>query len=50
MFGIMPIIATAVYSGIASLSFLLWGLLAGLGVVFMATRCPSVLSAQQATA
>ncbi len=50
MFGIMPIVATAVYSSIASLSFLLWGLLAGLGVVFMAARCPSVLSARQVTA
>jgi DHA1 family tetracycline resistance protein-like MFS transporter len=50
MFGIMPIVATAIYSGIASLSFLLWGLLAGLGFLFMLTRCPTVLRAPQPSA
>ena len=50
MFGIMPIVATAVYGGIASISFLLWGLLAGLGAVFMLTRCPGVMRAQEAAA
>jgi hypothetical protein len=50
MFGIMPIVATAVYSGLASISFLLWGMLAGLGAVFMVTRCPGVLRAQEAAA
>lgn len=43
MFGIMPIIATAMYSIIASTSFLLWGLIAGLGLAFMLARCTSVL-------
>lgn len=50
MFGIMPIIATAVYGGISSISFLLWGLIAGLGFVFMVTRCPGVLRTQQSAA
>lgn len=50
MFGIMPIVATAVYSGIASISFLLWGLVAGLGFVFMLTRCPTVLRTAQPSA
>lgn len=43
MFGIMPIIATAIYAGLMSWSFILWGILAGLGVIFLATRCQVVL-------
>ncbi|MGV6818616.1 MAG: MFS transporter [Thiotrichales bacterium] len=43
MFGIMPIIATLIYAEISSISFLLWGAVAGLGFLFMLIRCPSLL-------
>ena len=43
MFGIMPIVATAIYAGLMSWSFILWGLLAGLGVIYLATRCQIVM-------
>lgn len=50
MFGIMPILATLIYAGLQSASFLLWALLAGLGVVFLATRCQGVLKRVQRAA
>ncbi|MGB0722190.1 MAG: MFS transporter [Gammaproteobacteria bacterium] len=43
MFGIMPVISTAVYGGLLSASFLLWGVLAGLGFVYLRTRCAEVM-------
>lgn len=46
MFGIMPIVATAIYSGLVSRSFLLWASLAGLGCIVLITRCPGVLQRQ----
>lgn len=42
MFGIMPIVATALYSDLLSWSFILWGALAGLGLMYLSTRCTAV--------
>jgi predicted MFS family arabinose efflux permease len=42
MFGIMPIVATAVYSDLLSWSFVLYAALAGSGMLYLATRCSGV--------
>ena len=48
MFGLMPIIATVIYADLLSWSFVLYGALAGSGVLFLATRCSSVFRPAEA--
>ncbi len=48
MFGLMPIVATVIYADLLSWSFVLYGALAGSGVLFLATRCSSVFKQAEA--
>ncbi len=48
MFGLMPIVATVIYADLLSWSFVLYGVLAGSGVLYLATRCSSVFKQAEA--